>query len=131
VALQITSKVPLTCAPSGFAGLWMLWRRRDQIRQSHLAGLLLVLLVYVGSILSADDVNWLGKRSTGLLQLTYSVVIAYGMFLTLIHADRAQISVILLSFCLAVIVGCAIEQWGGLRQFSDLVRTKLYNADYV
>jgi hypothetical protein len=131
VALQVTSKVPLTCAPSGFAGLWLLWRRRDQIRQSHLAGLLLVLVLFVASILCAPDVNYLGKRSTGLLQLTYSLVIAYGMFLTLIHADRAQISVILLSFCLAVIVGCAIEQWGGLRPFSDLVRTKLYNADYV
>jgi hypothetical protein len=131
VALQITAKVPLTCAPSGAAGLFMLWRRRDQIRQSHLAGLLLVLLVYVCSILSAADANWLGKRSTGLLQLTYSIVIAYGMFLTLVHADRRQVSIILLSFCLAIIAGCALEQWGGLRPFSDLVRTKLYNADYV
>jgi hypothetical protein len=131
VALQITSKVPLTCAPSGFAGLWMLWRRRDQIRQSHLAGLLLVLLVYVGSILSAQDITWLGKRSTGLLQLTYSIIIAYGMFLTLVHADRAQLSVILLSFCLAIIAGCVLEQWGGLRPLSDFVRAKLYDAAYV
>jgi hypothetical protein len=28
VSIQISEKVPLTCAPSGFAGLWMLWRRR-------------------------------------------------------------------------------------------------------
>ena len=131
VAIQVTEKVPLTCAPSGFAGLWMLWRRRNEIRQSHLAGLMLVLLVYIGSILSADDINWLGKRTTGLLQLTYSLVIAYGMFLTMVRADRSQIAAILLTFCLTIIVGCAFEQWGGLRPLSDFVRTKLYNAGYV
>jgi hypothetical protein len=131
LALHITEKVPLTCAPSGFAGLWMLWRRRNDMRQSHLAGLLLVLLVYLASILAAQDVNWLGKRTTGLLQLTYSIVIGYGMFLTLVRADRSQVAAILLSFCLTIIVGCMIESWGGLRPISDFVRSKLYNADYV
>jgi hypothetical protein len=131
VAIQVTEKVPLTCAPSGFAGLWMLWRRRNDMRQSHLAGLILVLLVYVGSILSADDVNFLGKRTTGLLQLTYSLVVAYGMFLTMVRADRAQIAAILLAFCLFIIAGCALEEWGGLRGVSDFVRGKLYNAGYV
>jgi hypothetical protein len=48
-----------------------------------------------------------------------------------VHADRRQISIILLTFCLAIIAGCVLEQWGGLRPISDLVRTKLYNADYV
>jgi hypothetical protein len=131
VALQITAKVPLTCAPSGFAGLWMLWRRRDHIRPSHLAGLLLVLTLYVGSILSAADVAYLGKRSTGLLQLAYSIVIGYGLFLTLVGADRAQIAAILLTFCLAIIAGCALEQWVGLRPLSDVVRARLYDAGYV
>jgi hypothetical protein len=131
VALQISRNVPLPCAPSGLAGLWMLWRRRNEMRQSHLAGLLLVLLVFVGSILSAEDVNFLGKRTTGLLQLTYSLVIGYGMFLTLVRADRRQVAAILLSFCLAIIVGCALETWTSLRDISDYVRAKLYNADYV
>jgi hypothetical protein len=131
IALQVSEKVPLTCAPSGLAGLWMLWRRRNEIRQSHLAGLLLVELIFVGSILSAQDITFLGKRSTGLLQLTYSMVIAYGMFLTLVHAERRQVAAILLSFCLFIIVGCALETWTSLRDVSDYVRAKLYNADYV
>ena len=131
LTLQVTEKVPLTCAPSGLAGLWMLWRRRNDIRQSHLAGLMLVLLVYIGSIMSAQDVNYQGKRTTGLLQLTYSLFIAYGMFLTLVRADRGQVAAILLSFCLAIIVGCMLESWAGLRPVSDYVRGKLYNNDYV
>ncbi|NMM55633.1 hypothetical protein, partial [Paenibacillus aquistagni] len=31
VALQISSKVPLPCAPSGLAGLILLWRWRNRI----------------------------------------------------------------------------------------------------
>ncbi len=70
VSLAISAKVPLTCAPSGFAGLVMLWRRRDQIVPRHLAGLLLVVIVYLCSVLAASDYSFLSKRFTGLLQLT-------------------------------------------------------------
>lgn len=131
VSLAISSKVPLTCAPSGFAGLFMLWRRRDQIVPKHLAGLLVVVTVYLCSVLAASDYSFLSKRFTGLLQLTYSLVIAYAMFLTLVHGDRRQVSRILLIFCLAIIVGCLLEQYAGLRPLSDAVRERLYQADQV
>ena len=90
VALPVTSKIPLTCAPSGFAGLIMLWRRRDQIHPRHLAGLLAVVVVYLCSILAASNYEFLSKRFTGLLQLTYSLVIAYAIFLTLVHGERRR-----------------------------------------
>lgn len=75
VSLQITTKVPLTSAPAGFAGLIMLRRNRDQIQTKHVGGLLFVLALYVGSVLSASDVSYLDKCFTGLLQLTYSLAI--------------------------------------------------------
>jgi hypothetical protein len=131
VSLAVSSKVPLTCAPSGFAGLIMLWRRRDQIVPKHLAGLLLVVTVYLCSVLAASDYSFLGKRFTGLLQLTYSLVIAYAMFLTLLQGDRRQISRILLTFCFAIIIGCLLEQYAGLRPLSDAVRERLYQMDQV
>jgi hypothetical protein len=131
IAVQITSTIPLPCAPSAVAGLWMLWRRRDQMRTSHLGGLLLVLLIYIGSILSAADITYLGKRSTGLLQLTYSLVIGYALFLTLVNADRSQLAAILLTFCLVLIVGCALESWAGLRPLSDAVRASVYDPSVV
>ena len=74
VSLAVSEKVPLTCAPSGFAGIIMLWRRRDQIVPKHLAGLLLVVTVYLFSVLAASDYSFLGKRFTGLLQLTLSLI---------------------------------------------------------
>ena len=100
ISLQVTSNIPLTCAPSGVAGLFLLWRRRDRIQPAHLAGLLVVVALYVGSIMAAADVSFLSKRFTGLLQLTYSLVIAYAMFLTMLEGERDQIATILLVFCL-------------------------------
>jgi hypothetical protein len=131
VSLQISEKVPLTCAPSGLAGLIMLWRRRDQIPARHLAGLLGVVCIYLASILAASDYQFLGKRFTGLLQLTYSMAIGYAMFLTLVHGERRQIANILLGFCLFIIVGCLLETYGGLRPLSDAVREKVYAAGNV
>jgi hypothetical protein len=131
VALKITSTIPLTCAPSGFAGLILLWRRRDQINPRHLAGLLIVITVYLCSVLAASDYAFLSKRFTGLLQLTYSMVIAYAIFLTLVHAERRQIARILLCFCIAIIIGCLLENYAGLRPLSDAVRQRLYDAGVV
>jgi hypothetical protein len=131
VSLPISEKVPLTCAPSGFAGLIMLWRRRDQLQSRQLAGLLGVVCVYLTSILAASDYEFLGKRFTGLLQLTYSLVIAYAMFLTLIQGERRQFANILLGFCLFIIVGCLLETYGGLRPLSDAVRERIYASGNV
>jgi hypothetical protein len=131
VSLPISEKVPLTCAPSGFAGLVMLWRRRDQLQARQLAGLLGVVCVYLASILAASDYDFLGKRFTGLLQLTYSLVIGYAMFLTLVQGRRQQFAAILLGFCLFIIVGCLLETYGGLRPLSDAVRERIYASGNV
>ncbi len=131
VSLQITSKIPLTCAPSGFAGLLLLWRWRDQVQPRHLAGLLGVVTIYLCSILAATDYAFLSKRFTGLLQLTYSMVIAYAIYVTLVHGDRRRISHILFAFCIAIIIGCLLEQYAGLRGISDKVRDRIYDAGLV
>jgi hypothetical protein len=131
VSLQITPKIPLTCAPSGVAGLILLWRRRDVIQSRHVGGMLAVLALYLALILMATDVSFLSKRFTGLLQLTYGIVISYGLFLTLIHGERKQIAWIFLGFCIAIIVGCVLENNTGLRAISDKVREHLYDSGVV
>jgi len=131
VSLQITPKIPLTCAPSGLAGMILLWRRRDQIEPAHLAGLLGVLALYLASILSATDYAFLDKRFTGLVQIAYSLVIAYALFVTLVHGGRSQIAWILFGFCLFIIVGCLLENYTGLRAISDKFREHLYDASQV
>jgi len=131
VSLPITSKIPLTCAPSGFAGLILLWRHRDDITTVGLAGLLGVIAVFILSILSAADYSHLAKRFTGLIQLVYSLVIGYGLFLALVRGERSQIAWILLGFCLFIVVGCLLENHTALRELSDRVRERLYDRGLV
>jgi hypothetical protein len=131
VSLPITSKIPMTCAPSGIAGVILLWRRRDQIQIDHLVGLAAVVFVYIASILSASDTTFLSKRFTGLVQLSYSLVIAYALFLTLVRAERQQIAAILLGFCIFILFGCLLETYGNLRPLSDKVRQLIFDKAYV
>ena len=131
VSLQITPRIPLTCAPSGIAGLALLWRRRDRLEPAHLGWLLAIIALYLASILSAENYAFLGKRFTGLLQLTYSLVIAYAFFITLVHAERRQIATILLTFCILVVIGAFLEQYTELRVISDKVRERLYDSSQV
>ncbi|HZQ00625.1 MAG TPA: hypothetical protein VFB13_13860 [Reyranella sp.] len=125
--IPISQKVPLPSAPSGFAGLILLWRHRHGIRPAAVGGLMAVLLAYVVSIVVAPNLHYLPRRLNGLIQLTYSLVIGYALFLTLAHARPRQVAGLFLGFSLVLLVGCLLETYGGLRPFSDHVRSALYH----
>lgn len=125
--IPITNKVPLPSAPAGFAGLVLLWRRRDVLRPREVGGLLIVLAAYLVSILVAPNVTFLARRMNGLIQLTYSLVIGYALFLTLVHANPRQVARLFLVFALVLLAGCLLETYGGLRPLSDRVRSVLYS----
>src|SRR6266576_850743 len=80
--IQIATNVPFPSAPSGIAGLILLWRRRNQISAIALGGLVGVLLLFLISILCATNIHYLARRTNGLIQLSYSIVIGYAVFLT-------------------------------------------------
>ncbi len=126
--LQISTKIPFPSVPSGVAGMFLLWRRRNDIASVHLAALLFVVSLYVGSILSASDLSHLGKRFTGLVQITYSLVIGYALFLTILRANRSQIAHLFLGFCIVILIGCLLEDYAGLRPISDTVRHAIYKS---
>jgi hypothetical protein len=131
VSVFITPTVPLTAAPSGAAGLLLLWRRRNDMEPGHLAGLFGVLALYLASVLSATDYAYLQKRTTGLLQLAYSLVIGYALFLAMVRAERRQLAGVFLGFCLCILVGCLLEKYGGLRAVSDRVRAQIYETNFI
>lgn len=128
VIVQITPKIPFPSAPSGVAGLFLLWRRRDDIVPAHLGALFGIVLLYLAASLSTGDLTGLSKRFTGLVQLTYSFVIGYAMFLTLLRASRKQLSQLFLGLSLFILVGCLLESYAGLSSISDAVRQKLYDS---
>ncbi len=128
VSIPITSSIPFPSAPSGLAGVVLLWRRRDRILPLHLAALLGVILVYVASILTATDYAFLGKRFTGLIQLTYSFVIGYALFLTVLEARRRQMAQLFFWMSVVIIIGCLLETYAGLDAVSDRVRAAIYES---
>ena len=126
--IQISTRIPFPSAPSGIAGLFLLWRRRDDIEPAQLGALLFVILLYVGSIFSATDIAHLGKRFTGLVQITYSLIISYALFLTVLRAKRAQIAHLFLALGVVILIGCLLEDYAGLRPISDAFRHAVYKA---
>jgi hypothetical protein len=124
--INLSDKLPVPSAPSGVAGLVLLWRRRVHINSRALGTLLVVLLVYLVSILVAPDISFLPRRLNGFVQLTYSLVIGYGLFLTLVKANARQVSTLFLVLTLVLLIGCLLETYGGLRPLSDAVRARIY-----
>src|SRR4051812_14987118 len=116
--VQISASIPFPSAPSGIAGVILLWRRREQISEAGFIGLLGVLALFLFSILCATNISFLPRRTNGLIQLTYSIVIGYALFLTVTHARRQQIAGLFLSFAALILVGCLLENYGGLRPIS-------------
>jgi hypothetical protein len=125
--IYISAKVPFPSVPSGIAGMVLLWRRRDLIRSAHLAGLFAVLALYLISILWATNIEFLQRRTNGLIQLSYSIIIGYALFLTVTQGTRQQIGRLFLGFALVILVGCLLETYAGLRPLSDAVRSVLYS----
>lgn len=128
VSIPITETVPFPAAPSGAAGLVLLYRRRDSIVPLHLAALLGIIVLYIAASLSVDNLDYLGKRFTGLVQLSYSLVIGYAMFLTLLQASRGQLSGLFIGFTLVILVGSLLESYAGLDAASDAVRRAIYES---
>ena len=126
--VQLSSSVPIPSLPAGLAGLALLWRRREQITAHGLLGLITVVFLYTISILCADDLAFLGRRFHGLIQITYSLVIAYALFLTLKGADRDQVARLFLGIAVVILVGCLLEEHAGLRPISDAVRAHIYSS---
>ncbi len=125
--IQVSTKVPFPSVPAGIAGLFLLWRRRDRIAPAALGGLLGVLALYLLSIFCATNLDFLSRRTNGLIQLTYSLVIGYALFLTVTQGTRAQITAIFLTFSLIILIGCFLEDYAGLRPISDAARGVLYS----
>jgi hypothetical protein len=125
--IMVSAKVPLPSAPSGVAGLILLWRRRDLITSRALVGFCAILTLLLLSILCATDIAFLSRRTNGLVQLTYSLTIGYALFLTVTQASRRQIAGLFLGFALVILVGCLLETHAGLRPLSDAVRKVLYS----
>ena len=106
---MVTEKVPFPSAPSGVAGLILLWRQRIQISSRALVGSFSVVSLFLISVFCATKLSWLPRRTNGLIQLIYSIVIGYALFMTVTQASRRQIANLFLGFALVILVGCLLK----------------------
>jgi hypothetical protein len=126
---QLAAGVPLPCAPAGLAGLVMLLRNMRSAQERQLFALVAVIGIYFITILVAPDVSFLGKRFTGLVQLSYSLIIGYGAWLTMMLYDRDRLARPFFWFSCAILVGCFLELYAGFDVVSDAVRNALFSEN--
>lgn len=128
IEIRLTQSVPIPTALSGAAGVVLVAKHMQNFRENHVRWLLAVLLLYLGSILCATNYAFLGKRFTGLLQLSYSFVIGYAFYVTVLQFERRQLARIFLCFTILILLGCALENYvPAFRNLSDAVRGKIFS----
>jgi len=128
IEIRLTATVPVPNVVAGSAGMVLLLKQLHRLDERHVRAILFVLLLYLASICAASDYGFLSKRFTGLVQLTYSFVICYAVFVTMLAYDRARLARIFLLFTLGIIVGCALENYfAPFRDLSNWFRDHVYS----
>lgn len=128
VAVQLTASIPVPNIIAAFAGIALLCRHPDWIEEKHVIALAVVILLFLASIFCAADYGFLKKRFTGLLQLSYSLVLSYGFFITAVRYERDRLAWLFFGFCIFILVGTTLENYvAAFRAFSDFARSHLYD----
>jgi hypothetical protein len=127
VAINLSPTVPVPNIIAALAGFALLLRHHDWIEERHIVALLAVVFLLLLSVFCAADFSFLKKRLTGLVQLTYSLVLGYGFFIVAVRYERERLARLFLYFCLFIVVGTALENYAGLRSVSDTVREHVYS----
>lgn len=123
VEIRLSASTPIPMVLSGLAGALMLLKHMKRLREDQVFAMLFVIVLYFASILAASDSAFLGKRTTGLLQLAYSFIIGYGLYVTMLLLDRGTLARIFGCFCVALIIGSALEVYvEPFKALSDSVR---------
>lgn len=126
--IRLAAGVPVPTVLSGIAGAVMLLKHMHRLRDEQTGMLLLVIVLFLGSIMFAADAGFLKKRFTGLVQLSYSLIIGYGLYITTLAFERSTVARIFGWFCVIIVVGCALETYiEAFRAFSDMVRGIIFD----
>ena len=130
VDIRLGPGTPIPTVLSGLAGGLLLLKHMNRLREEQVVYLLVIVALYLGSILSASigDAAWLGKRTTGLLQLAYSFIIGYMLYLVMLQHQRATVARIFGWLCVLLILGSALENYlPAFKALSDSVRGMIFD----
>lgn len=128
VDIRLSAGTPIPCVLAGLAGGLMLLKHMHRLREDHVTCLLFVIALYLATIVAAGDASYMGKRSTGLLQLSYSFIIGYGFYLTFLLHDRRALARVFAWFSSLILIGCALENHvAPFKAVSDTVRGMIFD----
>ncbi len=127
IAVQLTASIPVPNIIAACTGIALLCRHPDWVEEKHVIALSVVILLFLVSIFCATDYGFLKKRFTGFLQLSYSLVLSYGFFITAIRYQRERLARLFLFFCIFILVGTTLENYTSFRAVSDFARSYLYD----
>jgi len=127
IDLKVGAGLPIPAVVAGAAACVMIIRRLSMVSERHLLAMLILLLIYVASVLCASGYEMLGERFKGLIQLSYSIIIAYALFLTITIYERDQLARIFMAACIVIVIGTALETYTSFRSVSDAFRAKVFS----
>ncbi len=129
VAARLPGNIPVPAVVAGMAGLILLVKHARRITTRHIVAVVAVVTVYTASVLSAPDYRLLGERFKGLVQISYSIVIAYGFVLVAMGYDRTRLGRLFFAFCAILLVGSALENYlPPVRDISDAFRRRAFES---
>lgn len=120
--------IPVPAILAGAAGGLLLLKHSGEMTERHFLALVAVLVLYLGSLVSASGPAFVGERFKGFIQLAYSLLITYGFFLAASRVGAERLSRMCLIFCVAIIVGCALENYTAFKQISDSFRSAVFQS---
>jgi hypothetical protein len=128
VAAKLPGGIPVPAVLVGIAGALLVLKNAGRVAERHLVPIVAVLVLYLLSVLTAPNYAYLGERFKGFIQLSYSLVLGYGLYLAMTRHSRIELARVLLFFCLTILIGCALENYTGFRGISDAVRNRLFES---
>lgn len=128
VKLWLPGGIPVPAVLAGAAGGLLLAKHIGAMTERHFVALVTILVLYLASLLSATDTSFAGERFKGFIQLSYSLLAAYGFFLAAIQLGADRLGRICLAFCGAILIGCTLENYTAFKQLSDGFRNAVFES---
>jgi len=99
----------------------------SRIRSQHLYPMIaLVAIAFLTVVFAPQAGEYFGSRLKGLVQWTWSIVAAYALFLELSRWSRIELAKLLGGASVAILAGCVLENYAGLRDVSNAFRRMVF-----
>ncbi|MDM8557611.1 hypothetical protein [Candidatus Parabeggiatoa sp. HSG14] len=113
---------------AGIAGFLLLIKNHKRIRVRHVKAIgLIVTIAWLSVLFKGTDAFFI-ERVKGGIQMTYSILLAYGFFLEVSKWKKEQAAKLFYYACLLIIIGCALENYTSFKSLSDNFRYAVFHS---